>query len=63
MCDPRQFHQHHGHVGFHHGCGCGPHTRRFFSKKEQQECLEKYRTVLEDELTGVKERIQELKGE
>lgn len=63
MCDPKQFHLHHGHKGFHHGCGCGTHIRRFFSKKEQQECLVKYQAQLENELTGVKERIQELKAD
>jgi hypothetical protein len=44
-------------------CGCwgsGPGHRRFFSKKEQAECLETYREGLEKELDGVKERIQEL---
>jgi len=44
------------------GCGCGGSFRRFFSAKEEQECLEGYRDQLQKELAGVKERIQELQG-
>lgn len=46
-----------------HSCGCGdvPFVRRFVSNKEQQECLEKYREQLENEIVGIAERIQELK--
>jgi hypothetical protein len=35
--------------------------RRFLTKEEKVEWLEEYRNDLEKELTGVKERIQELK--
>lgn len=44
------------------GCGCGPSFRRFFSSKEEQECLEAYSDELRKELAGVEERIEELKG-
>jgi len=44
------------------GCGCGPSFRRFFSSKEEQECLEAYSDELRKELAGVEERIKELKG-
>lgn len=44
------------------GCGCGSSFRRFFSSKEEQECLEAYRDELRKELAGVEERIEELKG-
>ena len=43
------------------GCGCGPSFRRFFSSKEEQECLETYKDQLKKELAGVEERINELK--
>ena len=42
------------------GCCCGPFPRRFMSTDEKQEMLEDYKDQLEKELTGVKERIQEL---
>ena len=44
------------------GCGCGSSFRRFFSSKEEQECLENYRDQLKKELAGVEEHIRELKG-
>jgi len=44
------------------GCGCGPSFRRFFSSKEELECLETYMGQLKKELAGVEERINELKG-
>ena len=44
------------------GCGCGPSFRRFFSSKEERECLETYRDQLKKELAGVEERIKELKA-
>ncbi len=43
------------------GCGCG-FFRRFVSAKEEREQLEEYRDQLQKELTGVEERIQELKS-
>ncbi len=42
-------------------CGCGPSFRRFFSSKEEQECLEAYGDQLKKELAGVEERIEEFK--
>lgn len=42
------------------GCECGPGFRRFFSRKEEKECLETYRAQLEKELKGVDERIGEI---
>lgn len=44
------------------GCGCGSSFRRFFSFKEEKECLETYKDQLKKELDGVEERIKELKG-
>jgi hypothetical protein len=44
------------------GCGCGPSFRRFFSSKEELECLENYGDQLKKELAGVEEHIKELKG-
>jgi hypothetical protein len=53
----------------HHGCcGCGPvccgpegFVRRFISKEEKTEYLERYKEELEKEIAGVNERIQEIK--
>jgi hypothetical protein len=50
------------------GCGCGcccghgsaGMRRRFMTKKEIKEALEKYREELESELQGVKERLKDL---
>lgn len=42
------------------GCECGPATRRFFSSKEEKECLEQYMDQLKKELAGVEERIEDL---
>ncbi len=45
------------------GCwGCGPSFRRFFSSKEEKECLEAYKEELKKELAGVENRIREIKG-
>ncbi len=44
------------------GCGCGTFPRRFISRKEKQEKLEKYLDQLKKELAGVEEHIQELKS-
>ena len=43
-------------------CNCSGSFRRFMTKKEVQEHLEEYEKQLKNELTGVEERIQELKG-
>jgi len=43
----------------HHGC-CSM-TRRFVSKEERREALEAYRAELKKELTGVEERLDDLK--
>jgi hypothetical protein len=40
-------------------CCCG-FQRRFATKAEQREALESYRTQLQNELTGVKERLDQL---
>lgn len=44
------------------GCGCGHGSRKFFTKEERLERLEKYREDLEKEIVAVKEAIHELKG-
>jgi len=44
-----------------HG-GHGMFVRRFVSAKEERARLEEYRDQLKNELAGVEERIQELKG-
>ena len=63
MCRPRGGSRHTGMMGCACGCcGCGPSFRRFFSSKEEQECLEAYRDELRKELAGVEEHIEELKG-
>jgi len=41
------------------GRGCGLSFRRFFSSKEERECLESYKDQLQKELAGVEERIKE----
>ncbi len=60
-----------GHRGSsgHHGsdCGCGEHSghgirRRFISKAEKVEHLEKYKDQLQKELAGLEEHIAELKS-
>ena len=43
-------------------CGCSSSFRQFMSEKEKQECLEDYEKQLKNELTGVEERIRELKN-
>jgi hypothetical protein len=40
---------------------CGYGGRRFLTKQERIEWLEEYKSNLQKELTGVSERIQELK--
>ena len=55
MCHPSRHH------AMHSLCGCGPHFRRFMTGEEERKMLEEYREELEKELTGVQERIQELK--
>jgi hypothetical protein len=44
-------------------CCCGPVTffRRFISSQEEAERLEEYREQLKKEISGVEERIEELK--
>ncbi len=46
------------------GCGCAGRGmfRRFWSKAEEQERLEAYAENLQQELAGVRERIDELEG-
>jgi predicted transcriptional regulator len=49
------------------GCGChdeshGHHKRRFLTKEEKIEKLQKYAEELEKELAAVQEHIKELKG-
>ncbi len=44
------------------GCGCGPGGRKFFTKEERLDRLQKYREDLEKEIVAVKEAIHELKG-
>ena len=45
-----------------YGCGgaCGPNGRRYLSKEERMQMLRDYQKDLENELQGVKERLQEL---
>jgi hypothetical protein len=42
------------------GCCCGQPQRRFLTKKEKIQILEKIKEDLENELEGVKERIKDL---
>jgi predicted transcriptional regulator len=49
------------------GCGCheeshGHHKRRFLTKEEKIEKLQKYAEELQKELAAVQEHIRELKG-
>jgi len=48
------------------GCNCGAHPlrfqRRFTSRREEAEALERYLKDLEAEVEGVRERLAELKG-
>ncbi len=39
------------------GCGCDSGFRRFYSTREERECLEIYRDQLQKELAGLEERI------
>lgn len=50
-----------GHTWHHGGCWCCCPPRRFLTKKEQIERLEKYAQALEGELSGLREYIEELK--
>ena len=43
------------------GCGCQG-GRKFFTKEERLDRLQKYREDLEKEIVAVKEAIHELKG-
>jgi hypothetical protein len=63
-CDPKGGRGKHGVLG--PGAFCCPpkfFLRRFVSCREKHEHLEEYKSHLEKELDGVKERIQELKEE
>ena len=42
--------------------GPGLFLRRFVTSKEERERLEKYREELKNEITGVEERLKELKN-
>jgi hypothetical protein len=57
-CEPKP-----GKISGTSACCCEPHGafRRFVSSKEEAERLEKYKEQLEKEITGVEERINELK--
>ena len=60
-CQPRG---NRGYIGISEcGCGCAPAFRRFFSSKEEKECLETYSDQLKNELAGVEERIGHLNKE
>lgn len=59
--------------GMHHGghdvhCGCGMHGhaqgygRRFLTKAEKLEKLKNYKEALQNELTGVEEKIKEMES-
>ncbi len=48
----------HGHKAVASHC-CGP-SRRFITKEERREKLEKYKDQLKKELTGLEEHLQEL---
>jgi len=49
------------HGNIFHGCQCGCHGgRRFLSKKERKDMLEKYRESLKRELEGVEEALEAL---
>nr|MDO8081035.1 hypothetical protein [Candidatus Freyarchaeota archaeon] len=46
------------------GCGCGClGMRRFMTSEEQAEILENYKKQLQKELTGVEEKIKQIKRE
>lgn len=63
MCQTRESQRYTSVRGCTCGCrGCGPSFRRFFSSKEELECLETYHDQLKKELAGVEERIKELQG-
>ncbi len=50
------------HAGPHHQemCHCGQMSRRFISKKEKIENLQKYQEALRNELKGVEEVLEAL---
>ena len=52
-------------MGYECGPGsCGPYSgRRYMNKEERTEMLKDYQKELENELQGVKERIQEIAAE
>ena len=60
-CDPKEEKTVKAVIDCSTGC-CGPSFRRFSTKEEQIECLEKYKEQLEKELQGVNERIKECTG-
>jgi len=61
-CEPPRHHRH-GHAFGGGECCCGQVVnRRFLSKKERLERLEKYKEELESELAGLKEEIERLGG-
>lgn len=65
MCQPKGY-QYPGQAGCiskYCGCGCDLSFRRFFSAKEELECLENYRGQIKKELAGVEERLKELQGQ
>ena len=50
-----------GHCGPGMNCGCGCGNRRFYSKEEQIEMLERYRDQLKKELQGLDAHLVDLK--
>jgi hypothetical protein len=60
-CDPRETREAQCCIP---SCCCpGTFPRRFVTTKERREWLEEYKAQLEKEISGVEERIQELKGD
>ena len=46
--------------GTSHGCGCGHGFRRFYTKQEKKEHLQRYAEQLKKELAAVEEHLAEM---
>lgn len=63
-CEAEGHGHHPGHVAHERcHCSCGHNGRKFLSRNEKIEMLKEYKKSLQNELEGVEEKLNSLKGE